>query len=182
VRKIALVVSLLVVSTITRAHAGPAVSGAETPEACRTWSDDIAAAKTDRLRVAARVSLAHCLLAERLRGIELQGDDASMKKLADAVAPTLAILDQVMQVSDPAQQIIAAQAKGDVYDAMVVRMRNTGRNGLEAQLAPWSRAANAAYADATRIAKQHPELANANPVVASAVREAEAHLAAAQGK
>ena len=184
-RHIAAALASLLVFATSQAHAGgkrvePPVAGDDPPEACRTWLDDAAAAKTDRLKLEARLSLASCLLSEHLRGLELNADDASIKALDDAVAPTLAIYDQAIKTAEPAYQIIAAQAKGDVYDAMVVRMRNTGRKDLEPQLAPWSQAALAAYTVAIKIAKQHPELVPSNPVVTSAIREAEAHLAAAQ--
>jgi hypothetical protein len=176
-RQIALVLSSIVILT-TNALAGGKAVLPQIPEQCRTWSDDAARAKTDQLRDGAELSLANCLLEDRVGALTLTGDDASLKALAEAFKPTVAILDQLMQGSDPTYQILAAQAKGDLYDAMVVRIRNTGRSNLEPQLAPWSQAAAVAYAEAVRVAKLHPDLIDGNPVVASAVRWSQSHLQA----
>jgi hypothetical protein len=181
-----IITSLLVLATTTAQAgagrnapaAGPLAIGAEMPAACRTWADDVTSARTEQLALGAELSLANCVAADRFQALTLTGDDASMKALAEAVKPALAMLDQITQGSDPAYQIMAAQAKGDLYDSMVVRMRNTGRSDLEPQLLPWSQAAAVAYAEAVRVAKAHPELINSNLVVASAVRSSETHLQA----
>jgi hypothetical protein len=185
-RGIAVAITSLLVLATTTAQAGagkntpaavPLVIGAEMPAACRTWADDATNARTEQLALGAKLSLANCVAVERLQALTLTGDDASMKALSEAVKPAIAVLDQIMQGSDPAYQIMAAQAKGDLYDSMVVRMRNTGRD-LEPQLLPWSQAAAIAYSEAVRVAKAHPELINSNLVVASAVRSSESRLQA----
>jgi hypothetical protein len=183
-REIGVAVTSLLVLATTNAQAGagtrnkPAVTDAEIPAECRTWADDLAKARTEQLTLGAKLSLASCLAVDRFQSLNLTGDDAAIKALSEAVKPSLAILDQIMQGSDPAYQIMAAQAKGDLYDSMIVRIRYTGRSDLEPQLLPWSQAADVAYSEAVRVSKAHPELLGSNVVVASAVRSSESHLQA----
>jgi hypothetical protein len=167
-------VALFLTVIVATAHGKPLP--AQIPDQCRTWADDADHARTEQRRLGAELSLASCLLEDRVGALTLTGDDGSIKALGRAIEPAIAILDQIAAGSDPAYQILAAHAKGDLYDGLVVRMRNTGRSSLEAQLAPWSQAAAAAYGDAVRIAKTHPDLVDSNPVVASAVRSCESRL------
>jgi hypothetical protein len=103
--------------------------------------------------------------------VKLAGDDAALNALASAIKPSVAILDEVVRGGDPAYQIIAQDAKGDLYVNMVVRMRVA-----EAQLMPWLKQAAASSKEAVRIAKLHPELLTSDPVVTSAAHHSEATM------
>jgi hypothetical protein len=187
-RKVMVTASLLLVSGAAfadgaikhpAASRGPAPLEGNVPMECRGWVQAESHAANAQMRSGAQLSLASCLATMRFEALSLTADDASLQALAAAARPALAILDDLMRGDDAAYQIIAAQSKGDLLDAMVVRMRNTGAGALEPQLAAWLADGDAAFREALRVAKLHPELATTNPVVASAVHSSEAHLAAA---
>ena len=97
------------------------------------------------------------------------------------------MLDGVIQNGDAGWKIIAQHAKGDLYVAMMVRMRNTippygssttasaladldlRHTMLEPRLDEWREHADASFAQVQDLASENPQFAFANPVVASAI-------------
>jgi hypothetical protein len=100
------------------------------------------------------------------------------------VKPSVALLDEVIAAGDPAMQLLAEHAKGELFTSLRVRMLATIPTGdatlagqqlrdsrqamLEAQLAPWAEVANTAFTHVVELGRANPKLL-ANPVVRTAV-------------
>jgi hypothetical protein len=142
----------------------------------------------------ARISLASCMAERAIAPLALCDCGASVVAIDAAVAPALAVLDDVIGSAEPALQVIAEHTEGQLYAGFAIRMRATvpavepnadaaaltlhdmRARTLEAQLAPWHEAAMASFAHVVEIAKAHPEIAR-NAAAASAVRDAEHRVA-----
>jgi hypothetical protein len=168
---------LLVGSTVAvAAAAAPAKADVpwtprlQVPEACERWAQDSQRAETPRQRYSAEMSLASCTASARLDAATLPGGDRSIAALGAAIEPSLALLDDVALSRDPAYQILAADARGDLYVATIVRARSAERGIDEDSLLPWQQGADNAYATASNLAMIHPGVVIGNPVVASAVQ------------
>jgi hypothetical protein len=129
--------------------------------------------------LAARMSVASCAAEVRLEALVLTHDDASIKALAEAIRPSLAMLADVARRGDATWQLKAAYARADLFQSLVVRMRNAmpGDTSIEPQLQPWLTRADAAYAEVTRIAAAHPGIEATDAVVASDLASARRLLA-----
>jgi hypothetical protein len=170
---------LLVGSTVAvAAAAAPAPAKADAPwtphvqvpEGCGRWARDVDRAETPRQRYSAEMSLASCAASARMDAATLPGGDKSIDALGAAIEPSLTILDDVSLSRDPAYQILAADARADLYVAAITRARAAERDVDECSLAPWQAAADRAYDTASNLARIHPGIVIGDPVVASAVQ------------
>jgi hypothetical protein len=149
--------------------------------------------------LAAKMSTASCAALARAETLALTDDPPSVVELQNAMEPSLDAYQQLVDDPHPAWQLLAAHAHADLLLGMATRMRATiepvpagavgveligaqsdrdaRHEALEPLIRPWISAAQADLVRALSVAKQHPELAQ-DPVIAAAIRHAEADLAA----
>lgn len=157
---------------VTAASAAPAtVPGlaplpASLPERCAAVAHVPPSATIPGPALSAHVSVANCLAESAMNALTLSSDDASIAALDHAVAPSLAILDNVIRVGDPHWKVIAEDAKRDLYVGMIVRERATvpgsdvaARSTLEPKLARWQSDAQDAIAAIEQLRHANPRLA-----------------------
>ncbi len=148
---------------------------ANLPAKCARVAWSAPSAKTADPAIAAHVSVANCLAEEEMNHVEATGTDDSITQLEDAVQPSLEMLDHVIALGDPYWTMVAQDAVRDIYAGMVVRERAAFGNDaaaialLEPKVAPWEIASHMAAVEVEHIAKQHPELASRDPVIAKLV-------------
>lgn len=171
------------------------IDPAKLPEACQPLAKQAQVANLSAA-LAARVSLATCMADRAVAPLALCDCADSVLMVDTAVAPALALLDNVIEVGDPASQVIAEHAEGTLYVGFAARLvatlprpapgaaeaevtlRDLRKQTLDAQLAPWREAAMTAFQHVVDIAKAHPAMAAHNPAVASALRDSQRRLAA----
>ncbi len=119
--------SLLLGTSIAVAQpaAMPPIDPGSIPAQCQGVASVPADAKVATPALAARIALATCGAEVRFGQLKLTPDDAGVKALTDAVAPSFALLDDVIKANDAALSPIAAKAKSDLYVSMAVRLRNS---------------------------------------------------------
>lgn len=166
------------------------------PEACRSLGK-VANSTSLAQALSARISLASCLVDEKIRGLPLCDCEQSINDLNAAAAPSIALLDEAFSLGDPATKILARQALGDMLQSFATRVVSTvpaPADGSESASAlretrlqlimplvtPWFVRAQSAYMELDRIAREHPALAK-NPAVLTAVRASRQKLAQGQG-
>src|SRR5438876_177179 len=84
------------------------------PAPCRTTVAVPLDARTVRPTLAADVSAANCMAMINLHALKLSPTAASSAALAEALRPSIALLDAVIAQNDPAYQVIAQHAKADL--------------------------------------------------------------------
>ena len=164
------------------------------PERCKPLTKQ-ASAPDLALAYSTRIALASCMAERAVAPLALCDCGASVMAIDAAVAPALALLDDVIASAEPALQVIAEDTLGQLHAGFAVRMRATlpavgpsagadelalrdmRAKTLEAQLAPWHEAAMASFEHVVELAKAHPELAR-NAAAATAIRDAEHRVAA----
>jgi hypothetical protein len=126
----------------------------------------------------AYTSIAGCIVRERTRGLDVQPVRNSIDELELAVRPAIDLLDTTIETGDLAHQIVALHAKADIYDGLVVRMRNAAahnpsvaRGNVEELTAEWRDSARDMNRKVVALADRSPELLEHNAVVAAAVRD-----------
>ena len=164
-----------------------ALDEGKVPPGCRTLEGS--PAPTFQLQLARRISVATCMAGIQLDAAQrtLHDTGAAIEALGDAVSPSITLLDEVIQVGDPAAAIVAERAKGDLYIALAVRLRNTippidpttvgialqkhddAHAAIEPAVRPWIQAGDRAFLHATQLAQAHPEL-TPNPVLTAALQ------------
>lgn len=184
-RTISILIALLVPALAAAQPAAPApvrLDPAKLPQSCQQFA---APAPTARLQLAARISLANCLASERLDALQLGNDpERSRRQLTEAIAPSVALLDQVIAQGDPSARIMAQHAKGDLYIGLVVRLRNTvppvpaGSSNqqhlayLQREIEPrtydWLARADRAFGDVRDVANANPAIVD-DPVVGNVI-------------
>jgi hypothetical protein len=109
-----------------------------------------------------------------------------------AIDPSLALLDEVFVLGDPATKILARHTQGEILSGFAQRMlatvpppanstpeamqlRDTRLDMLQPLIQPWLARAQAAFTELDKIAKANPQLAK-NPAVLAAVRASRAKL------
>lgn len=181
-------IPMIVVGLTTAAYAGPLepYNEGDVPPACRSMEHG--AAPTLQIQLEQRVSVASCMASIRLDALRSLGKpETAIPALANAVAPSIAMLDEVIAQGDARPQIIAEHAKGDLYVALAVRLRNTvppvgplsagpalkihdaAHAVLEPSAQAWVAAADQAFTQVEQIATIHPEL-DRDPVIIHAVQ------------
>lgn len=165
---------------------------ADLPEKCRDLGK-LADSRSQNQALSARISLASCLVEERVKPLVLCDCEQSVRDLESASVQSLALLDEVIQVGDPATKVLALQVQGDVLAGFATRMLNTVPQPVDANEAsialrdtrlsliqphviPWQQRARAAYQQLETIARGNPQLAK-NTAVVAAVRSSRAKLA-----
>jgi hypothetical protein len=165
---------------------------ASQPEACRDLAK-LANAPSKTQALSARISLASCIVDQNTKPIVLCDCAQSVVEIDTAIAPGLALLDEVVALADPANQILARHAEGDILSGLVTRMlatvppplnasqealalHDTRLQMLQPLLQPWQDRAQAAYTEVDKLARANPKL-DKNPAVAAAVRQSRAKLA-----
>jgi hypothetical protein len=125
-----------------------ALGDSEVPIECQSQSTLDTSATLRMTMCAARVRIAALT--------HLRDTDISTLAVELAAAPTFAILDEVIATQPPLWQVVALQLRGDLYIAMVVRMRHANASPL--RVSPWLARARRAYSDARTLASVHPEV------------------------
>lgn len=149
------------------------------PAACQALAEAPASATIPGPSLAARVSAANCFASHAMDAAAVTPDAASLRRLEASVAPSLAMLDQVIASGDPYWKLVAMDAQRDIYTGMVVRARTASsdtpaaRAALEPQLAPWQQDADAKITAMADILRTNPELAQRDPVIAFVARGVE---------
>jgi hypothetical protein len=164
------------------------------PEPCKPLAKQ-ALSPSSAVAFSARISLASCMADRAIAPLSLCDCGASILAIDTAVAPAIAVLDDVIAAGAPEEQIIAEHTEGELYTGFMTRMLATlpkvgpdageaeialhdmRRQTLTVQLAPWREAALASFQHVVELAKAHPAPAN-NRAVATAVRDSEQRLAA----
>lgn len=169
------------------------VDVAKTPAPCQPHAR-LANARVQGIAVPARLTLAKCLVAPSLAPVKSLLDTGdSMMTLETAVAPSLALYDDVIALGTPAQQLTAASAKAALYGDLLGRMANTvpapssggeaatklyesRKQILDVLLQPWRDQLAAASQQVLAIGKAHPALAK-QPAAREAIAAAEQRAA-----
>lgn len=166
------------------------------PDRCASHAR-FAHAAVKPIAAAARLSLAQCLIAPSLAPIKSVLDTGeSMQTLERAVAQSLVLFDEVVALGDPTRQVLAAHAKGQLYEDLLGRMAQavpppTGgeaaaalyqsrKTVLDLMLQPWRDAATASFETAIAIAKAHPKVAAKHPTVRDVLARSEVRLQTAK--
>lgn len=162
------------------------------PEACQPLAKQAVAPGPAGL--SARISLAICLADRAVASLALCDCGESILAVDTATEPALGLLDEVIDASDPASQVIAEHAEGELYAGLTARLlatlpalrpgastaeatlREMRRQTLDAQLAPWRDAATRSFQRVVELSTAHPELAD-HPAVRTAVRDSRQRLA-----
>ena len=116
-RTIASLVAAFIISLPLIAHAQSAD--------CAAVGTAPASATIPQPALSAKISLALCQAENRFGSLQLAPDDASLKAMSSAAAPSLQLLDEVIQSGDATYAAIATKAKAGLLVAMAVRMRNS---------------------------------------------------------
>src|ERR1041384_2145650 len=143
------------------------------PEPCKPLAKQ-ALAQSLAAALSARVSLAGCVAERAIAPLALCDCGESVLAIDAAVAPAIAMLDNAIEVGDPATQVIAEHAEGKLYLGFAARLlatlpkpgpgaadtevalRDLRKQTLEVQLAPWREAAMAAFQHVVETARSHP--------------------------
>lgn len=153
------------VSTISVARGAPGHSPvrplvvSSLPTRCRALTVVPPSARISAPELAAHVSVASCMAEEAMSGLALWPDAASIAALDAAAAPSLAMLDDVIEYGDARWMLVAEEAKADLLFGMIVRMRVVtddpgDREALDAMLAPWLNEATQVTRDANGVTRQ----------------------------
>lgn len=161
------------------------------PDACRDLGK-LADSPAPNQALSARISLASCLVEHRIRPLVLCDCEQSVRDLEAAATQSLALLDEVAIVGEPATKILALQTRGDLLASFATRilatvppaidateaavnLRDTRLALIRPHVAPWQQQARSAYSELDRVARANPQLAK-NPAVLAAVRASRTKL------
>ena len=168
------------------------ITVSQQPAKCR----DIAKRATAPARaqaLPARVSLANCLADVSVANLELIDGAAAILEIDDAIAPSLAYLDEVVREGEPQHKVMAHAARAQLYANVSSRMRSTvpapasstpealalrdSRLKLvEQMLAPWREEQLVSHQAIVDLAKANPALSK-NQIAANAIRASRDHVA-----
>lgn len=141
----------------------------------------------------ARIALASCIADASMQPLKLIDGQESVLAIETAVAPALALLDNVIDVGDAAVKIVALRTRADLYGQMGAKMmttvpplmtntpeaaalRDTRKQILEGMVEPWKELSRSNHQAIVDLGRHHPELVK-NPVVQTAIRDSERQLA-----
>lgn len=155
-------------------------AGINLPARCAPLRQVPASAKIPVPRIDAKISIANCMAEDALSRLSITPDRTSVQAMNRAVAPSVAILDRVIAEAAPAQQLVAQNAKRDLYEGLVVRARASiphaniaAETKLDPLVAPWQNEARQAELAMRQLTRAHPELAQGDQVVAPLAADAE---------
>ena len=170
---------ILLSSLVTVASAEPLTPTVEPrtlPAPCRTVAEVPTDAATITVHLDATISAANCQAQVNLHALKLSATQASVEAVDAAIAPSLELLDAVVQKGDISAQVVAQHAIGDIYQGAAVAMRSTGRDG-DALVGRWVLKAQAAFSESARLGAQIPDRVATDPVLAFAVSDSRFELA-----
>jgi hypothetical protein len=130
--------------------------------------------------MSARISAGNCIARESLKLVPVT--DANLETanaLAAAVAPAIALFDNVIASGDPYYSMLAEDSKRDIYQGMVVRLRRAvqpddrmARIQADALVANWEDNVANSTVRITDLAEKDPDAANADPVISAITQRA----------
>jgi hypothetical protein len=191
-----LILSSLLAATVHADRKTPAVNltpilADELPARCRPIAKQASAANLG-VALGARISLANCMASEELAPLQLCDCADSILEMDNAVAPAVALLDEVAHAGDAHTELLAEHARGELYTSMRIRMaktiptpdsteeslalRDARQALLETQLVPWSETIDAAAERVLAIAKANPALAK-HPIAKTAIEASKQRVA-----
>lgn len=179
-------------AAIPRGNGLTLVVVADLPPKCRDLGK-LADSPSQNQALSARTSLASCLIEERVKSIVLCDCEQSVRDLETASVQSLALLDEVIQVGDPALKILALQVQADLLASFATRiiatvpqpidanessiaLRDTRLSLIQPHVIPWQQRARSAYQQMETIARANPQLAK-NAAVVAALRSSRTKLA-----
>jgi hypothetical protein len=162
------------------------------PERCKLLAKRTAVPHVAQ-QLSARIALATCLADARASALSLIDGPESVLALEQASEQAFAILDNVIDVGDPAAKVMALRAKADLYAAMSARMaatvpplqnatpeaialRDTRRQIALGMTLPWRDRGRELHEAIVELGRKSPQLAR-NPVAQTAIRDSEQKLA-----
>ena len=164
----------------------------ETPERCHGIAKRASAVNLMQA-LSARISLASCIADAMFSELQLIDGLDSMTAMAEAAAPSFAMLDEVVAAADdPVTKVMATHAKAQLFLAMINRMtqtvsstadlmpeaqalRETRRSIMLELLTPWREKTREFYSAIDELAKAYPTLVR-NPVAVAAIRDSREQL------
>lgn len=130
--------------------------------------------------ISARIATGNCIARESLRLVPVTSADLeTANSLATAVAPAIALFDNVIAQGDPYYSMLAEDAKRDTYEGMAVRLRRTVQPGDEVAriqadmlVANWLDNIALATVTVADLASKHPDAAERDPVISAIAQRA----------
>jgi hypothetical protein len=161
------------------------------PAQCRTLGKE-ANAKARTRALTARLSLATCLADASMEGLSLIDGQESVLLLDEAIAPSRALLDEVIQLAEPEHQLMAQRQLAMLYAGIASRMlqtvpapvdtsdasqalRDIRLKNIETMIEPWREAETSAHAAIVKLAAAYPRLVK-DRVYAQAIATSRARL------
>ena len=150
--------------------------------------------RTVTTALSASLTAANCMAEMGMNALVFTDTEGSMASIEVEMAPSVAMLDAIVAQGDPAEQIAALHALGDLYTGLAVRMRNalppapSGRGHafevatsdwrlrharLEDKLEPWLLKADHAFDAVAELGVDHPQIVAKSPVLRHDVRVAQ---------
>ena len=135
--------------------------------------------------ISARIAAGNCLARESLKLVPVT--EASLETataLAAAVAPAIALLDNVIAAGDPYYAMLAEDSKRDIYQGMAVRLRRAVQpmdkvalREADMLVANWLDNVAFSTVRITELAENDPDAANRDQVVTAIAQRAAAEEA-----
>lgn len=164
----------------------PLVDMSDVDAQCRPLAEIPHNAKTTGPSIDAAISTASCMAMARADALVLTPTAESATELMAAVAPALAILDRVIETTDPEHRLVAEYAKADILDSDAARLYSTATlspqldvanvidhkrdvAALDTMTRPWLVEALVCRREIAKLVYEHPELATRNAVLAQMV-------------
>jgi len=146
----------------------------------------LASSPSQNQALSARIALGRCVVEQEVKKIALCDCEQAVDQINEVLDPTLAMLDEVFGAGDPATQILARHAQGDLLASLATRMlatvpaptdssesaaqlHETRLRMLRPMIEPWLARAHSAFEDVDRLARANPQVTK-NPAVAAAVQ------------
>ena len=150
----------------------------EVPELSPNMPARCSAALNGSPGMSARIAAGNCIARENLKIVPVTSVDLeTANNLATAVAPAIALFDNVIASGDPYYAMLAEDAKRDTYESMAVRLRRAARPDdvvarvqAEMLVANWLDNIALSTVRVAELAEKDPDAANRDAVI-SAITE-----------
>jgi hypothetical protein len=187
--RIALIISLIGISSVARADTTPLLDARTIDAPCRTLAHVPHNERTSGPDYDAAISTANCIAMTRAQSLQLTPTPASVAALDAAVAPAVAILDRVIETGDAEHQLIAQYAKADLYKGNTARIlaavpqpspqmtreevanRDATVHAADTLTQPWRQHALECRRAIARLVIANPELATQDRVLARMIAD-----------
>ncbi len=135
--------------------------------------------------ISARIAAGNCLARESIKLVPVsEANLETANALAAAVAPAIALLDNVIAAGDPYYAMLAEDSKRDIYQGMVVRLRRVvpplnkvARREADMLVANWLDSVALSTVRITELAETDPDAANRDEVITAIAQRAAAEEA-----